>query len=237
MAQMPYPQTDQVTAAEEAHRRAQDEATQAAQAVTRLRAQVEAGGDIEPAALTEAHARAEHAELRVEAAHRRVAQARIVARTAALAGIAQEVRQYNADGRVEAITAAVDSLQAAINGLLDLTDEHSNHVAEWHGRAGALLAEPGSGGFLPPSDQVGVATYQRPGAPKAVQADGLVLAAFDPGQLLSSIRSALDLPMGVSRVDLSQLKGELGALLKKTLHPSTPRATTKIGPAHFRDDA
>ena len=236
MPALPYPTTEAVTEAEREHLEAQREHAAAEAQLRALQTTVQAGGDVEPSALTEAKARIEHAGLRIEAKHRRLAQARFDARKSALADIAQEVDEFDDEGGTQRLFADIVAIQDAVNAFIDHSRAYDARVAGWVKAAGALQAERHPYGQVPGADQAHVAVQPVRGTSGGIQAGTTILGRVDVLHVIAELCHALELhPYGPGRVDLTGWGAQVVASLRRTLDPSTPIAHDRSTPAHFRN--
>lgn len=174
--------------------KARNEAEQAARAVDTaertLRGELdaEAAGmraeDITPAALAELRQNAEHAELLIPAAERRVAEIQAAgaarARAEALATVLAEADQGL--GGAEAIIEALDAFEAAARKLCDSVTDHNDRVQHWYdmmGRAG-IRADHGPG-----DPAVGMTRW--PNREDGVQIGAKAYRPMRGGQLLAAV--------------------------------------------------
>lgn len=235
MARMPYPDTDATKKAATAYRDAIAAHQVAAAEYAQLRAKVEDGAEIEPTALTEAAAKAEHAELRIEAKHRALANSRLRARKASMTELALEICDYDTDSIVKGVLADFTQIEQAFNELLKRVRTHNAKVSEWRQWAGDLHAHHEDYSSMPPDCNAGVGVPTNIGAPNGIQHDGEMICHLDPAAALMEIVEALH--RAAASNDEVDLTHRAKAIARQAVHvvSNSGRTGDWITAAHFRE--
>lgn len=233
---MPYPDTDATEKALKAYRDAIGAHQTAAADYAQLRGKVEAGGDVEPAALTEAAAKAEHAQLRIEAAHRALANTRMRAREKSMKELALEICDYDTDSVVKGVLADFRQIEKAFNALLKRVRTHNAKVSEWRQWAASLSAHHEDYSSMPPTCNGGVGVPTNLGAPNGIQHDGEMICHLDPAGALMEIVDALH--RAAASNDEVDLTPRAKAVARQAVHvvSNSGRTGNWITAAYFRED-
>jgi hypothetical protein len=237
MPALPFPTTEAVTRADQAHREAMQMKAAAEAQLRTLQDTIADGGDVEPSALTEAKARIEHASLRVEAKQRQLAQARYTARREALEAISREIHEFDSASGTQQLLNDLAAIETAVNAFIAHGAAYDARVADWVSRSATLGAERDLRGFIPGPDQGHVAANPHgPHTRGSVQAKNIVLRRLDVPHVLDSLRNELHFTQQrPDRVDLATWGHNLVKFLRDSVQPSTPTAHESVQAAHFRD--
>lgn len=228
-----HPKTDEVLAAEQALTVARSEAEAAVSRNAALRARVQDGGDVSAADLTAAKAHADHAELRVEAAHRKLANVRMTARTAACKEIAAEIRATDTAATVQEIRDEVERAIAVLAAAEARIVAHNAMVDGWYQRLQHLDAHSDVNGWRPPAEQGDVATMPAEYG-HGVRVGDLAVWALDAGRLRFLFGHGLQTAPGTSP-DFTQVEAMLATMTRNM--GRAPRSTAVLTAAAFREDS
>jgi hypothetical protein len=232
---MPHPDTEATESALKEFHDAKRAHQVAISELEQLRAKVSDGAEVAPAELTEAAAKVEHAQLRIEAKHRALANTRMRARKQSMAQLALEIVDYDTETVAKSVLADFGQIEEAVNELIKRVRVHNTKVSEWRQWAADLGAQHPEYSTMPPSCNAGVGVQTNIGAPNAIQIDDQMVCHVDPAELLVQIVEALNMAAGSGRlVDLTERGKAMARGLVREIGASG-RAGDWITAAHFRD--